>query len=113
MDFDDSESFLDCGEDDFEDVLESQLTSLAISSYAAQSNYEMAGRKVPEEEDQISIATYGHLLNDEVHNCLMEVLNDVQLPYKLSDFQLLSLHVLGSGKHLMLISPTGNACYIY
>ena len=60
MDFDDSESFLDCGEDDFEDVLESQLTSLAISSYAAQSNYEMAGRKVPEEEDSISIATYGH-----------------------------------------------------
>ena len=28
--------------------------------------------------------------------------------FKLSEFQLLSLHVLGSGKNLMLVSPTGS-----
>ena len=30
------------------------------------------------------------------------------MPYKLSDFQILSLHVLGSGNNLLLVIPTGS-----
>ena len=71
-------------------------------------NYAMAGQVVPEAEDQISIAAHCHLLNDRVHIYIQDVLQEVKLPYKLSDFQLLSLHVLGSGKNLLLISPTGS-----
>ena len=68
----------------------------------------MAGKEVTEEEDEISLATYSHLLSDEVHHYILEVLNEVRLPYKLSDFQLLSLHVLGSGNNLLLVSPAGS-----
>ena len=60
------------------------------------------------EKDQISLDLYPHLLNDDVHLALQEVLHDVQLPFVLSDFQLLSLHVIGSCQNLLLVSPTGS-----
>ena len=68
----------------------------------------MAGQEVPEEEDKITVTDHQHLLSDQVHLCIQEVLHEVKLPYKLSDFQLISLHVLGSNKNLMLVSPTGS-----
>ena len=71
-------------------------------------NYDMVGQEVPEEKDKISLDLYPHLFVDVVHNAIQEVLSEVQLPYSLSDFQLLSLHVLGSGKSLLLVSPTGS-----
>ena len=108
MDFEDTDDFLDGLEETFEDLQESELFILAISTSNAKKNYDMAGEEVPEDEDQISIAVNSHLLNDQVHHHLQEVLQEVQLPYKLSDFQLLSLHVLGSGKNLLLVSPAGS-----
>ena len=108
MEFGDVDDFLDGVEDSFEDLQESELFNLAISSSVAKKNYDMAGQDVPEDEDQISIAAYSHLLSDQVHQCIQEVLHEVQLPYSLSDFQLLSLHVLGSGRNLMLVSPAGS-----
>jgi hypothetical protein len=48
----------------------------------------MAGKEVTVEEDEISLATYSQLPSDEVHHYILEVLNEVHLPYKLSDFQL-------------------------
>ena len=100
--------------EDFEDFEEEclsedegqQESSLEIISH--KNDYKMAGEGVLEEPDQISISCHSHLLRDEVHHSLNEVLDEVQLGYKLSDFQLLSLHVLGSGKNLMLVSPTGS-----
>ena len=95
-------------ETSFEDLPESEFLNLSIPSHIAQKNYDMAGKEVTEEEDEISLATYSHLLSDEVHHYILEVLNEVHLPYKLSDFQLLSLHVLGSGNNLLLVSPAGS-----
>lgn len=95
-------------DDSFEDVAESEFLNLPISYHTAKNNYDMAGEEVPEEKDKISLALYPHLLNDLVHHAIQEVLCEVQLPYMLSDFQLLSLHVLGSGKNLLLVSPTGS-----
>ena len=95
-------------EDSFEDVPESEFLNLPISYHAAKSNYDMVGEEVPEEKDKISLDLYPHLFVDVVHVAIQEVLSEVQLPYSLSDFQLLSLHVLGSGKSLLLVSPTGS-----
>ena len=83
--------------EDFEDFEEEclsedegqQESSLEIISH--KNDYEMAGEGVLEEPDQISISCHSHLLRDEVHHSLNEVLNEVQLGYKLSDFQLLSM----------------------
>ena len=52
------------------------------------------------DEEEISIASNTHLLKNEVHFFIQEVLNEVRLPYKLSDLQLLSIHVI--------VSPTGS-----
>ena len=95
-------------ETSFDDLPETEFLNLSIPSHIAQKNYDMAGKEVTEDEDEISLAIYSHLLSDEVHHYILEVLNEVRLPYKLSDFQLLSLHVLGSGNKLLLVSPAGS-----
>ena len=100
-------------EDSFDDIEESELVELTISSCVAKTNYDMAGVEVPEDNDQISIVKYAHLLNDYVHQYIHEVLLEIQLPYKLSDFQLLSLHVLGSNKNLLFPAGSGKTLVIY
>ena len=71
-------------------------------------NYKVAGTVMEEEDDEISLANNDHLLSDQVHTALQEVLSELRLPFELSDFQKLSVHVLGSGQNLVLISPTGS-----
>ena len=84
------------------------MSSLRISKKEADHNYAMAGTLVDEPPDELSIEAYGHLLRDEVHSKLMEVLFETKINFQLSDFQKLSLHVLGSKRNLILISPTGS-----
>ena len=94
---------------DSESDAEVDLTpGLAISKEAADLNYQLAGVDVDEPPDQIDIENHKHLLNDNVPHLIMEVLEDSKLRFKLADFQLLSLHVLGSKRNLILISPTGS-----
>ena len=64
---------------------------------------------IEEEKDEISCIKYGQfLLNDKVHSAIMSVLDDAKLPFELADFQKVSLHVIGSQRDLILISPTGS-----
>ena len=79
-----------------------------ISQEVADQNYLLAGSLVDEPPDEISLVKYGHLLSDKIHGKIMEVLEETKIQFRLSDFQLLSLHVLGSKKNLILISPTGS-----
>ena len=51
---------------------------------------------------------HAHLLNDNVHMLILEVMEETRLGFELADFQMLSLHVLGSQNNLVLISPTGS-----
>ena len=83
-------------------------SDLQISKEDANRNYEIAGTLVDEPEDEISIAKYEHLLKDDIHLLIMEVLQETNLGFSIADFQMLSLHVLGSKQHLVLISPTGS-----
>ena len=100
--------WLNNDEDSLEELNESDFLSLSICSSNAKMNYELAGKEVPDEEDQISMADNEHLLNDQVHLHIQELLHELQLPFPLSSYQLLSLHVLGSSRNLMLVSPTGS-----
>ena len=79
-----------------------------ISQGVADQNYLLAGSLVDEPPDEISLVKYGHFLSDKIHGKIMEVLEETKIQFCLSDFQLLSLHVLGSKKNLILISPTGS-----
>ena len=79
-----------------------------ISSDEAAVNYSLAGELVPEDEDQISLQQYGHLLRDDVALIIKEVLEEHPIPFELKPFQLVALHALGSKKNVILISPTGS-----
>ena len=83
-------------------------TGLMISKDDADNNYELAGTLVDEPPDEISISKHEHLLNDPIHILILEVMHETKIGFRLSDFQMLSLHVLGSQKNLILISPTGS-----
>ena len=69
--------------------------------------YDKAGTLVPEDTCEITIEKYSYLLSDSVHLMIQEVLSEHPLPYKLQDFQLLTLHCLGSLKNVVLVAPTG------
>ena len=56
---------------------------------------EEAGSLVANEDDQISLVKYNHLLNDTVANILAEVLEENPLPFQLADFQKLAIHAIG------------------
>ena len=51
---------------------------------------------------------YSHLLKDEINVFLNQVLDENPLPFILQDFQKLSIHALGRGYNVILISPTGS-----
>ena len=91
-------------DEDDEDIV---VTGLSISKERADYNYQLAGTIVDEPPDQISIDEHKHLLNDRVHHLILEVLEEAQITFKLADFQLLSLQLLGSKRSVILISPTG------
>ena len=74
----------------------------------AQTLYESAGELVEEEEGQISLTRYSHLLNDNVASILEQVLVENPLPFELQDFQKLALHAIGNLQNVILITPTGS-----
>ena len=63
---------------------------LDITENQAEYNYMMAGTEVPEPPDEISAVKYQHLmLNDNVHQKILEVLFETKIKFKLSDFQMI------------------------
>ena len=90
-----------------EDEVASELANLPISKELAKSLYYMAGHIQDEDEGEITIERHQHLLNDSVALIIEEVLAENPLPFKLEQFQLLTLHCIGSLKSVILISPTG------
>ena len=105
MDFTESNS----SDESEEEIQTESDNDFDISVAQADYNYMMAGTEVPEPLDQISVVKYQHLmLNDQVHQKIMEVLSETQITFQLADFQLVSLHVLGNQQNLILVSPTGS-----
>ena len=86
-------------------------TELHISVSKEESDvlYDTAGMLIKEDEHNITMRSHSYLLNDFVHSVIQEVLNEHPIPFKLQDFQLLTLYALGSQKSVVvLVSPTGS-----
>ena len=79
-----------------------------ISIEKAKTMYENAGSQIEEDSVNLTLDQYGYLLNDTVDLIIKQVLSEYPLPFKLQDFQLLTLHCLGSLKNVVLIAPTGS-----
>ena len=81
---------------------------LSVSKEESDVLYDTAGMLIKEDEHKITMRSHNYLLNDFVHSVIQEVLNEHPIPFKLQDFQLLTLHALGSQKNVVLVSPTGS-----
>ena len=95
-------------EEEEEPILEKETECLAISKQGADALFGQVGEEVEDEEDQINFETYSNMFSDSVHKHLMELLEELHLPYELAEFQKVALHSIGSGKNTILISPTGS-----
>ena len=84
---------------------ENEMGRYPISKQESEENYEKAGNLIPEDTEQITMETHQHLLSDSVHMIIQEVLEEHQLPYKLMDFQMITLHSLGNLQNVILLSP--------
>ena len=82
--------------------------NLTFSKVTATENYENAGAVIPEDAEQITLEKFQHLFSDSVHLIIQEVLREHPVPFKLQQFQLITLHALGSLKNVILLSPTGS-----
>jgi superfamily II RNA helicase len=78
-----------------------------MSRQLADELYEKSGTLIPEDSDEITIEKYNYLLKDSVHLIIQEVLKEHPLPFMLQEFQLVTLHCLGSLKNVVLLAPTG------
>ena len=94
---------------DFVVVAEVMAEDFGISKEVCDLLYDCAGELIPEDADQITIEKHRHLFSDSVHIAIQKVLSEHPLPFTLMDFQLLTIHALGSLKNVILISPTGRA----
>ena len=95
------------GEDSDADDVEVEPDSLGITEGQAQFNYERAGKLIPEQKQPINIEDYkDHLLPGVVEE-LDRLVTKLNIPYELTEFQRVGACVLGSGKSLFLIVPTG------
>ena len=94
-----------------DDEEEREPDKLAISKEMAKFLFDKAGELVKEDVGEISLVKYQHLLNDSVALIIDEVLSENPLPFKLQEFQLLTLHCIGSLKNVILISPTGSSFF--
>ena len=93
--------------EDEEELIDTGGTDLAITKNKADWLYDQAGELIDEDQEQLTVELYRHLLSDKVHSIIQEVLEENRIQYKLQDFQLLTLHSLGSLRNVILVCPTG------
>ena len=105
---------MDSDRDSDNDQADSEVTSTGkkldsmITEEAAVRNFEEAGTLVLEKSDTISIEKHADIMDSSKTAVLDSVLQDLTLPYDLSDFQKLSINTLLQKKDLVLLSPTGS-----
>ena len=86
----------------------SKEVKLGISEDQARANYENAGTEVLEKKDTITVEKHADLIKPDIDELLDEVLEELKLPYGVSDFQRVAVNTVCSLKHLILVSPTGS-----
>ena len=94
--------------DNMEDSGLNDELKLDISVSQAKANYEMAGTEVEEEEDRITVAGNGDLMNPEVNEILDKVVEDTKMAYMPAEFQRVTINALGGMNNVVLVSPTGS-----
>ena len=102
------EEYSDGEENDEELTGNEEDIRLGISDAIARDNYIAAGEEVDEEIDTITVEDNRQYISEDVDNILNKIVQDLDLPYKPSDFQRVAVNVLGSQRHLILVSPTGS-----
>ena len=87
---------------------------LSVSKEESDVLYDTVGMLIKVDEHNITMRSHSYLLSDSVHSVIQEVLNEHPIPFKLQDFQLLTLYALGSQKSVVvLVSPTGSGKMIW
>ena len=90
------------------DEIEVDELALDITIETAAKNYEEAGGRVQCDPSTIVWERYQHLFNHEVKLVLEKVISQIDLKFKLSEFQEIFLHAIGSKQDLFAVTGTGS-----
>ena len=90
-----------------EDSVGPNQCSTDITFEEAKANYERVGSLMESDESSLKWESYQSLYNEQVKRILDEVYNEMKLP-KLSEFQEMFLHSIGSKKDVFAIVNTGS-----
>ena len=88
------------------DEIEVDELALDITIETAAKNYEEAGGRVQCDPSTIVWERYQHLFNHEVKLVLEKVISQIDLKFKLSEFQEIFLHAIGSKQDLFAVTGT-------
>ena len=98
---------ISCDSDSDTAIDDTVIDDTGVSQSEAKKNYEEAGILMPDEKDTISLDNHADMICPSCEAVLAKVVEDLSLPYDLSDFQKLSINILLQSKDLILLSPTG------
>ena len=85
----------------------SNSDGVGITAEEAADNYRMAGTRVDCDKNSITWDRFQNLFNQEVETCIVQVLSEAQISYKLTEFQEIFLHSIGSKKDTFAVVNTG------
>ena len=68
--------------EDEEELIDTGGTDLAITKNKADWLYDQAGELIDEDQEQLTVELYRHLLSDKVHSIIQEVLEENRIQYK-------------------------------
>ena len=87
---------------------ETSVDGLGITEKEAVENYKMAGtRRVECDGSTVTWDKFKNLYNPEVAICIKQVVDEVQMTHKMTDFQEIFLHSIGSKKDTFAVVNTG------
>ena len=86
---------------------DSAYEGVGITKAQAAHNYKMAGTKVESDSSEIIWNRFEHLHNPDVENLIKEVMSETKHSGKLTEFQEIFLHSIGSKKDTFVVIKTG------
>ena len=99
-------------EDDDPEVIDDEdddgSLELSISKAHAESNYDDAGSRIEEQEDNIKLADFGHVMSVKAEGALDALDRELNLPYKTADFQRIAINCAVEHRNVILIKECGS-----
>jgi hypothetical protein len=105
----DEDNFGEEAEEERQEAEEPHLAKLSISREHAANNYRSAGTELPEEPTtDVKREDFEEVMDPAVEALLDDLVNEINLPYKLTNAQRIACVALATNRSVVMVTPTGS-----